>query len=79
MFSDTITWEPVYTEGFEDALPRSRAGHASAVVNSRLYIISGRDGYHRAYNNQVLYHNNHICVLRVFSVRYHFTHFRSKF
>ena len=56
MFSDTITWEPVYTEGFEDALPRSRAGHASAVVNSRLYIISGRDGYHRAYNNQVLYH-----------------------
>ncbi|XP_063678974.1 host cell factor 1-like [Bolinopsis microptera] len=52
---DTITWEPVYTEGFEDALPRSRAGHASAVVNSRLYIISGRDGYHRAYNNQTCF------------------------
>eukprot|EP00116_Pleurobrachia_bachei_P004171 sb/3464433/ len=52
---ETLTWEPVYTEGYEDALPRPRAGHASAVVNSRMYIISGRDGFHRAYNNQTCF------------------------
>jgi len=52
---DTITWEPIITEGFDDALPRARAGHASSAVTSRLYIISGRDGYHRAYNNQTCF------------------------
>ncbi|KJH52223.1 kelch repeat protein [Dictyocaulus viviparus] len=34
-------------------LPRARAGHCSAVVNNRIYIWSGRDGYRKAWNNQV--------------------------
>lgn len=40
-------------EVFEDALPRSRAGHCAVAIHSRLYIWSGRDGYRKAWNNQV--------------------------
>lgn len=40
-------------DGFEDAVPRARAGHCSVAINSRLYIWSGRDGYRKAWNNQV--------------------------
>ncbi|XP_062890763.1 host cell factor 1b isoform X3 [Mobula hypostoma] len=50
---DTMTWEPVIMETQEDNLPRARAGHCSVAVNSRLYIWSGRDGYRKAWNNQV--------------------------
>ncbi|XP_069785357.1 host cell factor 1-like isoform X2 [Narcine bancroftii] len=50
---DTMTWEPVVMETQEDNLPRARAGHCSVAVNSRLYIWSGRDGYRKAWNNQV--------------------------
>ncbi|XP_072344087.1 host cell factor 1-like isoform X2 [Scyliorhinus torazame] len=50
---DTMTWEPVIMEAQEDSLPRARAGHCSVSVNSRLYIWSGRDGYRKAWNNQV--------------------------
>ncbi|XP_078063518.1 host cell factor 1-like [Mustelus asterias] len=48
-----MTWEPVIMEAQEDNLPRARAGHCSVAVNSRLYIWSGRDGYRKAWNNQV--------------------------
>lgn len=41
-------------DGFEDAVPRARAGHCSVAINSRLYIWSGRDGYRKAWNNQVV-------------------------
>ncbi|XP_072422618.1 host cell factor 1-like isoform X1 [Chiloscyllium punctatum] len=50
---DTMTWEPVAMETQEDNLPRARAGHCSVAINSRLYIWSGRDGYRKAWNNQV--------------------------
>eukprot|EP00061_Rhincodon_typus_P006891 g27984.t1 len=50
---DTMTWEPVVMEAQEDNLPRARAGHCSVAINSRLYIWSGRDGYRKAWNNQV--------------------------
>ncbi|XP_041035568.1 host cell factor 1b isoform X2 [Carcharodon carcharias] len=50
---DTMTWEPVIMDAQEDNLPRARAGHCSVAVNSRLYIWSGRDGYRKAWNNQV--------------------------
>lgn len=40
-------------EVFEDALPRARAGHCSVSIHTRLYIWSGRDGYRKAWNNQV--------------------------
>ncbi|XP_014663610.1 PREDICTED: host cell factor 1-like [Priapulus caudatus] len=50
---DTTTWEPLAMEVFEDAVPRARAGHCSVAINTRLYIWSGRDGYRKAWNNQV--------------------------
>lgn len=37
-----------------DALPRARAGHSAVVINKRIYIWSGRDGYRKAWNNQVI-------------------------
>ncbi|KAF8766626.1 Host cell factor 1 like protein [Argiope bruennichi] len=50
---ETMTWEPLAMDGFEDAVPRARAGHCSVAINNRLYIWSGRDGYRKAWNNQV--------------------------
>ncbi|RUS85108.1 hypothetical protein EGW08_007113, partial [Elysia chlorotica] len=52
---ETMTWEPLAMEVFEDALPRARAGHCSVAINTRLYIWSGRDGYRKAWNNQVCF------------------------
>ena len=52
-FADTMTWEPIAMEVYDDALPRARAGHCSVAINTRLYIWSGRDGYRKAWNNQV--------------------------
>ena len=40
-------------EALEDALPRARAGHSAVAIHSRLFIWSGRDGYRKAWNNQV--------------------------
>ena len=53
--SDTQEWEPVVCELAEDSLPRSRAGHCAVAINSRLYVWSGRDGYRKAWNNQVCF------------------------
>lgn len=36
-----------------EACPRARAGHSACEINTRLYIWSGRDGYRKAWNNQV--------------------------
>ncbi len=52
-FVETMTWEPLAMEVFEDAIPRARAGHCAVAIHSRLYIWSGRDGYRKAWNNQV--------------------------
>lgn len=51
--TDTMNWETLSMEVFEDALPRARAGHCSVAIHSRLYVWSGRDGYRKAWNNQV--------------------------
>lgn len=40
-------------DSVEENIPRARAGHCSVAINSRLYIWSGRDGYRKAWNNQV--------------------------
>ena len=40
-------------EVFEDAIPRARAGHCSVAIHTRLFVWSGRDGYRKAWNNQV--------------------------
>lgn len=37
----------------EDNVPRARAGHCAVAIATRLYIWSGRDGYRKAWNNQV--------------------------
>lgn len=37
----------------EDNIPRARAGHCAVAINNRLYVWSGRDGYRKAWNNQV--------------------------
>ncbi|GFO44057.1 host cell factor [Plakobranchus ocellatus] len=52
---ETMSWEPLAMEVFEDALPRARAGHCAVAINTRLYIWSGRDGYRKAWNNQVCF------------------------
>ncbi|XP_054626101.1 host cell factor 1b [Dunckerocampus dactyliophorus] len=50
---DTLSWETVQMDSVEENIPRARAGHCSVAINSRLYIWSGRDGYRKAWNNQV--------------------------
>ena len=49
-----MTWEPLAMETLEDALPRARAGHSAVAIHTRLFIWSGRDGYRKAWNNQVV-------------------------
>ncbi|XP_056129049.1 host cell factor 1a [Lampris incognitus] len=50
---DTMCWETVLMDTLEDSIPRARAGHCAVAINSRLYVWSGRDGYRKAWNNQV--------------------------
>ena len=56
--SDTYTWEPMPEFGGEGDAPCPRAGHAAAVVGTRIYIWSGRDGYKKVWNSQV--HTQHM-------------------
>lgn len=48
-----MCWETILMDSVEENIPRARAGHCSVTINSRLYIWSGRDGYRKAWNNQV--------------------------
>ncbi|XP_049893096.1 host cell factor 1a isoform X3 [Epinephelus moara] len=50
---DSMCWETVLMDTLEDNIPRARAGHCAVAINSRLYVWSGRDGYRKAWNNQV--------------------------
>lgn len=50
---DTMAWEAILMDTLEDNIPRARAGHCAVAINTRLYIWSGRDGYRKAWNNQV--------------------------
>lgn len=61
---DTFSWETLNlqqqfitssnnNEDSESAGPRARAGHSAVEVHNRLYLWSGRDGYRKAWNNQV--------------------------
>lgn len=51
--SETLTWEQLTVDSLEENTPRARAGHCAVGVHSRLYVWSGRDGYRKAWNNQV--------------------------
>lgn len=50
---DSMSWEHIVMDTLEDNIPRARAGHCAVAINTRLYIWSGRDGYRKAWNNQV--------------------------
>ena len=50
---ETNAWELLGHECSDDNVPRARAGHCAVTVNTRMYIWSGRDGYRKAWNNQV--------------------------
>ncbi|KDR18129.1 Host cell factor, partial [Zootermopsis nevadensis] len=50
---ETLTWEQLSIDTFEENTPRARAGHCSVGIHTRLYVWSGRDGYRKAWNNQV--------------------------
>ncbi|XP_066490363.1 host cell factor 2 isoform X2 [Tiliqua scincoides] len=53
---DTLEWIQLISDCQEDKnnmLPGPRAGHCAVLVGTRLYIWSGRDGYRKAWNNQV--------------------------
>ena len=53
---DLMQWVSHSMEMFEEQMPRARAGHCAVGIHSRLYIWSGRDGYRKAWNNQVSLH-----------------------
>lgn len=50
---ETLIWEQLTVDSLEENVPRARAGHCAVGVHSRLYVWSGRDGYRKAWNNQV--------------------------
>ncbi|XP_039918172.1 host cell factor 2 isoform X1 [Hirundo rustica] len=53
---DTTEWIGLISDCQEDKgnlFPGPRAGHCAVAVGTRLYIWSGRDGYRKAWNNQV--------------------------
>ncbi|KAH8272502.1 hypothetical protein KR044_012137, partial [Drosophila immigrans] len=50
---DSMTWENITLDTVEENVPRARAGHCAVGIQSRLYVWSGRDGYRKAWNNQV--------------------------
>lgn len=50
---ETMTWEELNLDTTEENMPRARAGHCAASIHTRMYIWSGRDGYRKAWNNQV--------------------------
>ncbi|XP_032522831.2 host cell factor 1 [Danaus plexippus] len=50
---DTMTWDCIALDKFEECVPRARAGHSAVAIQTRLYIWSGRDGYRKTWNNQI--------------------------
>ncbi|XP_045121414.1 host cell factor 2-like isoform X3 [Portunus trituberculatus] len=50
---ESMAWEDVLMDKFEEQMPRARAGHCSVGIHTRLFVWSGRDGYRKAWNNQV--------------------------
>ncbi|KAH8316207.1 hypothetical protein KR067_002171 [Drosophila pandora] len=50
---DTMAWDNITLDTIEENVPRARAGHCAVGIQSRLYVWSGRDGYRKAWNNQV--------------------------
>lgn len=60
--AENMRWQELIMETNDDDSPRARAGHCAVGIHTRLYVWSGRDGYRKAWNNQVR-------VSSVFSVK----------
>lgn len=50
---ETMNWDELDIDSTEGNLPCARAGHCAVGISTRLYIWSGRDGYRKAWKNQV--------------------------
>lgn len=50
---ETLNWDELNVSSHDGNVPCARAGHCAVGINTRLYIWSGRDGYRKAWNNQV--------------------------
>lgn len=50
---ESMTWDDIALDRFDDCVPRARAGHSAVAIQTRLYIWSGRDGYRKTWNNQI--------------------------
>ncbi|CAL8114882.1 unnamed protein product [Orchesella dallaii] len=50
---DSYVWENIHQDILDDKVPRTRAGHSAVIINTCIYIWSGRDGYKNERNNQV--------------------------
>ncbi|XP_050682773.1 host cell factor 1-like [Leptidea sinapis] len=50
---ESMTWDNIALDKFEESVPRARAGHSAVSIQTRLYIWSGRDGYRKTWNNQI--------------------------
>lgn len=50
---ESMTWDNIALDKFEECVPRARAGHSAVAIQTRLYIWSGRDGYRKTWNNQI--------------------------
>ncbi|XP_056646193.1 host cell factor 2 [Diorhabda sublineata] len=51
---ETMNWDELDIQVESEAnLPCARAGHCAVGISTRLYIWSGRDGYRKAWKNQV--------------------------
>lgn len=48
-----MSWEDLLIRNEDGNPPCARAGHCAVGINTRLYVWSGRDGYRKAWNNQV--------------------------
>ena len=50
---ESLTWETIVcNKDGNSPLPKPRAGHSAAVVDTRVYIWSGRDGFNRGWDEQ---------------------------
>lgn len=51
---ETMNWDELnIKQDGEGSVPCARAGHCAVGISTRLYIWSGRDGYRKAWKNQV--------------------------
>lgn len=50
---EKLRWEAINVDGADDQILKPRAGHSAVNVHTRMYVWSGRDGYRKAWNNQV--------------------------